>query len=356
MNKLNDEYKSWFVELKGKIHSAQSKASIAVNSQLIQLYWELGKQITERQTQWGTKFLPKLSSDLQAEFPGMGGLTLTNLKYCRSFYQFYTKRNIGQQAVDQFQNTENQFGQQPVDQIPWSHNILIFTKTKELKEALFYIRQTIEKNWTRDLLLNAIKMDSYNSTQKQITTDNFEQTLPTINADYAKKIFKSSYNLGFLGITEPVKEFELEKRLVSKISKFILELGKGFSFIGNQYRIEFNTKEYFVDILFYHRQLKCLIAIDLKIGSFKPEYIGKMNFYLSLLDKYEKAEDENKSIGIILCADKDHLDVEIALQDVNKPIGVAEYQLLLPKDSLQALLANEINAIQKEKDNYHNEI
>lgn len=163
----------------------------------------------------------------------------------------------------------------------------------------------------------------------------------------AKQVNRT-YNLGFLGITKLVREWELEKRLISKIRAFILELGKGFSFIGNQYRLEYNHKEYFVDMLFFHRGLQSLVAIELKIGSFKPEYVGKMNFYLSLLDRIEKGENENPSIGIILCADKDHLDVEIALQDILKPIGVAEYQLLLPKEALQTLILNEINATEQE--------
>ena len=166
------------------------------------------------------------------------------------------------------------------------------------------------------------------------------------------QVFKSTYNLGFLGITEPVRELELENRLIAKIRAFILELGKGFSFIGNQYRLEYNNKDYFVDMLFFHRGLQSLVAIELKIGSFKAEYAGKMNLYLSLLDRQEKGENENPSIGIILCADKDHLDVEIALQDINKPIGVAEYQLLLPKDKLQSLLLTEIKAMEQEKENY----
>jgi len=165
------------------------------------------------------------------------------------------------------------------------------------------------------------------------------------------QVFKSTYNLGFLGITEPVRELELENRLIAKIRAFILELGKGFSFIGNQYRLEYNNKEYFVDMLFFHRGLQSLVAIELKIGSFKAEYAGKMNLYLSLLDRQEKGKNENPSIGIILCADKDHLDVEIALQDINKPIGVAEYQLLLPKDKLQTLLVTEIKAMEQENEN-----
>jgi len=207
---------------------------------------------------------------------------------------------------------------------------------------MYYANQTLEKGWSRDLLLNAIKMDSYNQAQRQIKTNNFSQTLPAANAAYANEVFKSSYNLAFLGITEPVKELELEKRLIGRIRNFILELGRGFSFIGNQYRLQYNGNDYFVDMLFFHRGLRCLVAIELKIGSFQAEYVGKMNMYLSLLNKLEKGENENQSIGIILCADKDHLDVEVALQDINKPIGIAEYQLLLPKDELQTFLINEI--------------
>jgi len=220
---------------------------------------------------------------------------------------------------------------------------LLINKVQSLDAVLFYANEALTKGWSRDWLLNAIKMNSFSHNRTQIKSNNFNETLPIIDADYANEVFKDRYNLGFLGITEKIKETELEKRLVEKIKLFLLELGKGFSFIGNQHRLEYNNKEYFVDMLFFHRGLQSLIAIELKIGSFKAEYVGKMNVYLSLLDKLEKGETENNSVGIILCADKDHLDVEIALQDIHKPIGVAEYQLLLPKDQLQDLLINEIN-------------
>lgn len=233
--------------------------------------------------------------------------------------------------------------------LPWSHNLLLLDKLKSLDEVEFYATEVATKGWSRDLLLNAIKMDSFSQMQKQIKSHNFNETLPAVHSDYANEVFKDNYNLGFLGITEPVKELELEKRLIEKIKSFILELGKGFTFIGNQHRLEYNGKEYFADMLFFHRGLRSLIAIELKIGSFKAEYTGKMNLYLSLLDKFEKGENENQSIGIILCADKDHLDVEIALQDINKPIGVAEYQLLLPKDKLQNLLIDEIRKSESEQ-------
>ena len=170
----------------------------------------------------------------------------------------------------------------------------------------------------------------------------FSDTLQTQQAEYANEVFRSSYNLGFIDASEPLKELDLERRLVQKVTSFILELGNGFSFIGNQYTLTYNGKEYRVDLLFFHRHLRSMVAIELKIGEFKPEYVGKMNFYLSLLDKLEKAPDENPSIGIILSAEKDHLEVELALQDINKPIGVAEYQYLLPKNKLQELITHEM--------------
>ncbi len=233
--------------------------------------------------------------------------------------------------------------------MPWGHNLLLLNKVQQLEAVAFYATEATTKGWSRDLLLNAIKMDSFSQMQKQIKSHNFNETLPAVHSDYANEVFKDNYNLGFLGVTEPVKELELEKRLIEKIKSFVLELGKGFSFIGNQHRLEYNGKEYFVDMLFFHRGLRSLVAIELKIGSFKAEYVGKMNLYLGLLDKLEKGENENQSIGIILCADKDHLDVEIALQDINKPIGVAEYQLLLPKDRLQNLLIDEIRKSETEE-------
>lgn len=237
---------------------------------------------------------------------------------------------------------------QVVALLPWGHNLLLLDKAMTVEETLFYAKECLRKGWSRDLLLNAIKMDTYALAQKQIKSNNFNLTLPEADAEYANEVFRSTYNLGFLRVTEPIRELELEQRLVGKIKTFILELGKGFSFIGNQYRLEYNNKEYFVDMLFFHRGFQALVAIELKIGAFKAEYVGKMNLYLSLLDRLERGENENQSIGIILCADKDHIDVEIALQDVNKPIGVAEYQLLLPKEELQTMLLDEIKAMEEE--------
>jgi len=323
------KYKSLLGEIKTAIQQARLRAVLSVNTEMILLYWQTGKMIADRQQQqgWSAKVIPRLAADLKQEFTDLKGFSERNLGYMLRFATEYPEESILQQ---------------PVAKLPWGHNILLMEKVKDPNARLWYTQQTIEKGWSRDWLLNAIKMDSYSHSQTHIQSHNFNETLPAIHSDYANEVFKDSYNLSFLGITEKVKEAELEKRLIEKIKSFVLELGKGFSFIGNQYRLEYNGKEYFVDMLFFHRGLQSLVAIELKIGSFKAEYIGKMNLYLSLLNKLEKGENENPSIGIILCVDKDHLDVEIALQDINKPIGVAEYQLLLPKDKLQALLTNEL--------------
>lgn len=350
------KYQLLLGDIKTVIQKARLNAVLAVNTQMILLYWQTGKMIAERQQQegWSAKVIPRLAVDLKNEFTDLKGFSERNLSRMLTFYKEYPANLILPQAVAKLQNTNNEINinlpqpaanlQQVVAKIPWGHNILLIEKVKDKNARLWYALQTIEKGWSRDWLLNAIKMDSYAQAHKQIKSHNFSETLLTIHSDYATEVFKDTYNLGFLGITEKVKESELEKRLVEKIKSFVLELGKGFSFIGNQYRLEYNGKEYFVDMLFFHRGLQSLVAIELKIGSFKAEYVGKMNLYLSLLDKLEKGENENPSIGIILCADKDHLDVEIALQDINKPIGVAEYQLLLPKEELQTLVLNEINA------------
>lgn len=328
-NIVYEEYISILNQAVEQIRSARVVIAKQINSATQAVYWNLGKLLFEKQLTegYGSGIVNQLSIDLKKEFPEMG-MSPRNLWDMKRFYERY---HLSDEKLRQL-----------VAVLPWGHNLLLINKIQSFEAVEYYACEVISKGWSRDLLLNAIKMDSFSKVQNYISTNNFKQTLPPKSADYANEVFKSSYNLGFLGITEPVKELELEKRLISKIRSFILELGKGFSFIGNQYRIEYNYIEYFVDMLFFHRGLQSLVAIELKIGRFNAEYVGKMNLYLSLLDKFEKKENENQSIGIILCADRDHLDVEIALQDINKPIGVAEYQLLLPKEELQALLINEI--------------
>jgi predicted nuclease of restriction endonuclease-like (RecB) superfamily len=333
------DYDAILQQAVAEIRTARTSIALQVNSATNSVYWNLGKLLFEKQLEegYGSGVVKQLSVDLKIEFPDMG-VSPRNLWNMKRLYERYY------QSDTKLLRT--------VAVLPWGHNLLLLDKIASPDAVQFYANESLTKAWTRDLLLNAIKMDTYSQVQRQIKTHNFDNTLPEAHADYANEVFKSTYNLGFLGITEPVRELELENRLIAKIRAFILELGKGFSFIGNQYRLEYNNKEYFVDMLFFHRGLQSLVAIELKIGSFKAEYVGKMNLYLSLLDRQEKGENENPSIGIILCADKDHLDVEIALQDINKPIGVAEYQLLLPKDKLQSLLLTEIKAIEQENENH----
>ncbi|TNH06716.1 PDDEXK nuclease domain-containing protein [Testudinibacter sp. TR-2022] len=326
----SNDYSEILQQAISQIHTTRARVAKQINGAVNSVYWLLGKLLFDRQLAegYGSAVVKQLSADLKNEFPDMG-LSPRNLWNMKRFYERY------------YQADEKLL--QAVAVLPWGHNLLLLDKIQSLAAVAFYANEVISKGWSRDLLLNAIKMDTFHHTQTQLQTNNFNETLLPISADYANEVFKNSYNLGFLGIIEPIKEQELEKRLTEKIKSFVLELGKGFSFIGNQYRLEYNQKEYFVDMLFFHRGLRSLVAIELKIGSFKAEYVGKMNFYLTLLDKLEKSEHENPSIGIILCAEKDRLDVEIALQDINKPIGVSDYQLLLPKDELQTLVLNELN-------------
>lgn len=295
-----------------------------VNTSVSYAYWELGKLLHER----------KLSADLKERYPKMG-FSPRNLWNMKSFYLRYCGSETKVQHA--------------VALLPWGHNMLLVSKKMSDDEVLYYASECVEKGWNRDLLLNAIKMDIY-SNQPLIPADNnFEKTLPLVQSVYANEVFRSTYNLGFLGINTPIRELELEHRLMSKITTFLLELGKGFCFIGNQHILECNGKESKVDMLFYHRGLKCLVAIDLKIGQFIPEYAGKMNYYLSLLDRLERNEGDNRSIGIILCAEKDYVEVELSLEDMGKPIGVADYQLIVPKKQLEAIMKDEMKAFDNER-------
>ena len=348
------EYLDLLTGVKARIQSARIAASRSVNQELILLYWDIGRSIVERQQDegWGKSVVEQLSKDIQKEFPGTAGYSPDNIWKMRQFYCEYTDRELLLQPVTEIVNdifarfpnpgsrsillqpvTEShgkdkiQILQQLVKEIPWGHNILIFTRIKDIRERLYYILASAFFGWSRSVLLNQIKAQAYERTMLEDKSNNFSAVMPVHMAEQAEEAMKSSYNLEFLGIKEPVLERELENRLISKLKDFILELGYGFCYIGNQYRLSLNGKEYFIDLLFYHRFLKCLVAFDLKITEFKPEYAGKMDFYLNLLNDKERAADDNPSIGIILCAEKDSLEVEYSLKSKNNPIGVAEYQL-----------------------------
>jgi len=336
---LTPEYKRWLIELKSKIQSSQLKASLAINSTLIQFYWELGQMITEKQkvTQWGDKLLEQLSKDLQVEFQNMKGFSVRNLKYCRYFYQFY-ESIFGQQAVAQIEeHSKTGLSQKDVEQIPWSHNILIFSKSRSIEEAHFYIYETINNGWSRDVLALQIKSNLFARQGKSV--NNFRNTLPDSQSDLAVQTLKDPYNFDFLTMSKPFHEKDIEKQLVAHITRFLLELGKGFSFIGQQYHLVVGDADYYIDLLFYHIRLRCFVVIELKNTKFIPEYAGKLNFYLSAVDSLVKSDDDNPTIGILLCRDKNTIETEFALRDINKPMGVSEFQLteILPENLKSSL-------------------
>jgi predicted nuclease of restriction endonuclease-like (RecB) superfamily len=362
---LTQEYKHWLHELKSKIRSTQAKAALAVNSALIHFYWDLGKMISEKEKVWGSKLINQISQDLKAEFPEMQGLSSRNLKYCIQFYSFY-QNTIVQQPVAQLPNTTNlvenqdfligqqlvaqlenspfisqqavdQFWQQPVAKIPWGHNILIFSKSKDVEEALFYVSQTIENGWSRDTLGLQLKSNLYQRTGKTIS--NFKHTLPEPLSDLAQQTFKDPYIFDFMTMAKPYHEKDIEQQLTQHITKFLLELGKGFAFVGKQYHLEIAENDYYLDLLFYHIKLKCYVVIELKNTKFMPEYAGKLNFYLSAVDTLVKEVDDKPTIGIILCRDKNNIEAEFALRDMNKPMGVSEFNFteILPEELKSSL-------------------
>ncbi|MBN4069854.1 MAG: hypothetical protein COA82_11380 [Alkaliphilus sp.] len=312
-NNRND-YIELLEVVKKQIVSARIRASKAVNKELITLYWNLGREITERQKifGWGKSVVEMLSKDLECEFDNIRGYSARNLWDMRRFYVEYKDDAILRQLVAE---------------IPWGHNLLIMNKINNKNERTYYINATIENGWTRNTLGIQIKGNAY---QHHVLTEkqhNFNTALPAHYAEQADQTMKDVYMLDFLNLTKPIFEKELELKMVGKVKELILELGYGFAFIGNQYKISSLTKDYYIDLLFYHRKLKCLVAFELKIGEFKAEYAGKMNLYLNILDDFVKEGDENQSIGIILCASKDKFEVEYALRGLDKPMGVAEYKL-----------------------------
>lgn len=324
-NIISKEYTKFLNEIKSRIITARIQAIRSVNKELINLYFGIGKNIVEKQERfgWGKGVVERLSRDLQKEFSGAKGYSTQNLWYMRQFYLEY--RN--------FPNL-----QQLVGEIPWGQNLVILSRLKNMKEREFYIRSTIKFGWSRDILIHQIESEAH----KQVKLEkihNFPKALPAHLAEQADLAVKDTYALDFLDIAKPILERELERKLLANLKDFIAELGLGFCFIGSQYPVKLKGKEYYIDLLFFHRNLRCLVAFDLKIGEFKAEYAGKMNLYLNLLDDFVRLPAENPSIGIILCKDRDRLEIEYALHGINKPIGVSKYRLTkrLPKRLTKAL-------------------
>jgi len=346
----DQNYSVWLKKLKTKVQMVQIKAAVKVNSELLWFYWELGQDIVDKQkhAKWGDGLLKQLSKDLSAEFPNMKGFSLTNLKYIKQWYIFYSQEiNKSQQAVGQKSSQMLLHQEQPIDlqivsqltQIPWGHNIVIISKCKKPKEAFFYIQKTIQNNWSKAVLTHQIENDLFHRQGKAIT--NFEVTLPVPapQSDLAKETLKDPYNFDFLTITEKHDEKELENALVNHVTKFLLELGAGFSYIGQQYKLEISGDEFFIDLLFYHVKLHCYVVVELKAVKFKPEFAGKLNFYVSAVDGMLKSELDNPTIGILICKSKNDMVVEYTLKDVHKQIGVSEYIITknLPKEFKSSL-------------------
>jgi predicted nuclease of restriction endonuclease-like (RecB) superfamily len=314
MNNLtSEEYGNLLVEVKQRIRSAQYEALKAVNQELIALYWDIGKMIVTRQegATWGKSVVEQLAKDLQNEFPGISGFSSRNIWNMRSFYVEYH---------------QNQKLQPLVAEIGWTHNLVILEKCKDDLEREFYIRMTRKFGWTKNVLIHQIENQTYDKTLLNQT--NFEQTISEQIRNQAKLAVKDEYTFDFLELADEHSERQLEQAILSRVEPFLQEMGGMFAFIGSQYRLQVDDEEYFIDILLYHRLLKCLIAVELKIGKFLPEYVGKMQFYLAALDDKVRQPDENSSIGIILCKSKNKTIVEYALRESNKPIGVATYQIV----------------------------
>lgn len=330
------EYNEILLQAVAVLDNARGAVARSISTISNMAYWSMGKLLYERKLEgkYGDGVVIRLSADLKQRFPNMG-VSPRQLWNMKRFYMRYS-------ATDEKLL-------RCVAVLPWSHILMLMSKELDDNAVLYYATETVAKGWNRDLMLNAIKMKMHLTHRPTAIDNNFATVLPTTQAMYANEVFRTRYNLGFLGVTEPVAELELERRLVEKVKLFLLELGKGFAFIGNQYAVEYNGKESRIDMLFYHRGLHCLVAFELKIGKFKPEYAGKMNYYLSILDRTERQDGENPSIGIILCAEKDNVDVELALEGVTKPIGVADYNLIIPKAELEKVVADEMALYEKER-------
>ena len=333
------EYIELLNEIKIQIVKSRVQAVKAVDTYMIGLYWNIGKLVLQRQQiyGWGKSVVDKLSFDLQSDYKDKTGFSASNIWRMRQLYSEYTQAKILAQLVRELKISENEAEGvifKMVCSIPWGQNIMIMEKIKNISERIYYLQTTSGYAWSRNVLLNQIKANAYKHSLAENKQHNFHLTLPQHYAEQAEDTIKSSYSLAFLGIEKPANERDLENKMVEHIRDLLIELGYGFAYLGNQYKIKLENNEYFIDLLFYHRKLQCLIAIELKAGKFEPEYAAKLNYYLEVLDDTVRLNHENPSIGILLCAEQDNIEVEYALRIVNRPIGVAKYQLThdLPKE------------------------
>jgi len=324
---LDKDFKTIVIDLKKQISMTQLLIMSQANKQLVELYFKLGKTIGENYT-YGEKFVDNLSIELKLEFPTIQGFSARNLNSMKKFYEEYKDDELLQQLVAK---------------VPWGHNLALIEKIKDKKERQWYIEECIKSGWSRDVLKLQIKSDLYS---RQVATNkltNFNNTLPAVQSDLANQTIKDPYLFDFITLNKGFKERELENKLLEQIKNVLIELGTGFSFVGNQYKLSVNNKDYFIDLLFYHLKLRCYVVVELKVTEFEPEYAGKLNFYLTAIDDKLKTEQDNPTIGLILVQDKDKFTVEYSLNRVNSPIGVSSYEVnqIIPKEVLDNLPTEE---------------
>lgn len=319
---VDDEYKAWIEDIKNRIKHSQIKAAVKVNYELLELYWDMGRDIVakQRNAKWGDAFLTTMSRDLQKTFPNMLGFSVQNLKSIRYWYKFYNAKENGLQPVSQMEMIEKM-----VKSIPWGHNQRIMYKCNSVQEALFYVQKTMDNGWSRNVLEHQIDSGLYDRQGKAV--NNFQLKLPEAQSDLAQQTLKDPYNFDFLTLREEYDEKELEDALINQITQFLLELGTGFSYLGRQVHLRVGESDFYMDLLFYHVRLHCYIVVELKTEKFKPEFAGKLNFYVTAVNKQMKAEQDNPTIGLLICKDKDDVVAEYALDDILQPIGIAAYEL-----------------------------
>jgi predicted nuclease of restriction endonuclease-like (RecB) superfamily len=309
---MPEGYEAFIGEVKERIRSAQVRAALAVNRELILLYWSIGRDILNRQAEqgWGARVIEQMAVDLSQAFPAVTGFRVRNLRYMRSLAEAYP---------------DPEFVQQVVAQLPWGHNVRVLDLIKDVGQREWYLRQAVQNGWSRNVLVHQIESNLHGRQGAALT--NFSRTLPAPQSELAQQLVKDPYNFDFLTLGPEMSERDLELGLLEQLRNFFLELGKGFAFVGSQYPLEVGGQDFFLDLLFYHLHLRCFVVIDLKIEDFKPEFAGKMNFYLSAIDDHLKHTQDNPSIGLVLCKGKNNMIVEYALRDTNKPMGVAHYLL-----------------------------
>ena len=319
----DDQYRKWISDVKVRFKQSQIKASIRVNTSMLEFYWNLGRDIVNLKAEevWGSSVIQQLSLDLRDEFPGVKGLSYTNMKYVSQWYRFYNQHLANRQQVVGEIEMPQIFGL-----VPWGHHIHIMAKCDSFDEAIFYINKTVEGNWSRKRMDDEIASNLYAS--QGTSLNNFSDRLPQPQGNLANEILKDPYRFDFLSMTKGYSEKQLEDALAHNISRFLLELGKGFAYVGRQMELRMpNGQSFFPDMIFYHIKLKCYVVVELKIVDFIPEFAGKLNFYVSAADNLLKGKDDNPSIGLLICKSKDETIVKWSFQDINKPIGVASYEL-----------------------------